>query len=194
MERLQAKFGISKSFGLSSLCEANGSKITKLSKKVTTCVVPCYASNSTAYRFFNLEDNIVIESGDAIFHENKFSFDFKNSGGQRIEQNILSLPSSSTSTLKNKEVGDFELRRSKRAKVEKDFGPDFYVFNVENDPLTLKEVLSSHDSIFWKEVVNDEMKSLISNKTWKLVDLPLVCKTIGCKWILRKKLKIGWFY
>ena len=34
--------------------------------------------------FFNLEDNIVIESGDAIFHENKFSFDTKNSGGQRI--------------------------------------------------------------------------------------------------------------
>ena len=34
--------------------------------------------------FFNLT-----ESGDAIFHENKFPFDFKNSGGQRIEQNIL---------------------------------------------------------------------------------------------------------
>ena len=63
------------------------------------------------------------------------------------------------------------------------------MFNVENDPLTLKEVLSSHDSIFWKEVVNDEMESLISNKTWKLVDLPPGCKTIGCKWVLRKKLK-----
>ena len=33
-------------------------------------------------------------------------------------------------------------------------------------------------------------KSLISNKTWKLVDLPLGCKTIGCKWVLRKKLKL----
>ena len=39
--------------------------------------------------------------------------------------NKLSLPSSSTPTLKNKEVVDFELRRSKRARVEKDFGPDF---------------------------------------------------------------------
>ena len=69
----------------------------------------------------------------------------------------MSLSSSSTSTLKNKEFDDFELRRSKRATVEKDFGPDFCVFNVENDPLTLKEALSSHDSIFWKEAVNDEM-------------------------------------
>ena len=42
---------------------------------------------------------------------------------------------------------------------------------------------------FWKEAVNDEMESLISNKTWKLVDLPPGCKTIGCKSVLRKKLK-----
>ena len=42
-------------------------KITKLGKKVITCAFLGYASNSTAYRFFNLEDNIVIESGDAIF-------------------------------------------------------------------------------------------------------------------------------
>ena len=33
------------------------------------------------------------------------------------------------------------------------------------------------------------MESLISNRTWKLVDLPLGCKTIGCRWVLRKKLK-----
>ena len=33
------------------------------------------------------------------------------------------------------------------------------------------------------------MESLISNRTWKLVDLPPGCKTIGCKWVLRKNLK-----
>ena len=33
------------------------------------------------------------------------------------------------------------------------------------------------------------MESLISNRTWKLVDLPPGCKIIGCKWVLRKKLK-----
>ena len=34
------------------------------------------------------------------------------------------------------------------------------------------------------------MESLISNRTWKLVDLPPSCMTIGCKWVLRKKLKL----
>ena len=35
------------------------------------------------------------------------------------------------------------------------------------------------------------MESLISNRTWKLVDLPQSCKTIGCTWVLRKKLKLN---
>ena len=47
----------------------------------------------------------------------------------------------------------------------------------------------SPDCEFWKKAVNDEIDLLISNKTWKLVDLPPGCKTIDCKWVLRKKLK-----
>ena len=74
-----------------------------------------------------------------------------------------------------------EPRMSKRARVENDFGHDYYVFNIEENPQNLKKALTSHDAIFWKEVVNDEKESLISNRTWKLVDLPLGCKTIGCK-------------
>ena len=34
------------------------------------------------------------------------------------------------------------------------------------------------------------MKFLISNRTQKLVDLPPGCKTVGCKWVLRKNLKL----
>ena len=103
---------------------------------------------------------------------------------------MLSHPSSSsTPHSQNQENLEIELRRSKRAKVEKDSSPDYYVFNVDENPLTLKEALLSPDCVFWKEAMNDEMNSLISNKTWKLVDLPPGCKKIGCKWVLRKKLK-----
>ena len=84
-----------------------------------------------------------------------------------------------------------ELRRSKRARVENDFGLDYYVFNIEENPKNLKEALTSLHTIFWKEVVNDEMESLISNRTQKLVDLPPGYKAIGCKWVLREKLKLN---
>ena len=58
-----------------------------------------------------------------------------------------------------------ESRRSKRARVEKDFGLDYYVFNIEENPQNLKEALTSPDAIFWKEVVNNEIESLIYNRT-----------------------------
>ena len=110
----------------------------------------------------------------------------KNSGG---EENILSQPNSSTSHLQNQENFETKPRKSKRARVEKDFSLDYYVFNIEENPQNLKEALTSPDAIFWKEVVNNEIESLIYNRTWKLVDLSPGCKTIGCKWVLRKKLK-----
>ena len=45
----------------------------------------------------------------------------------------MSHPNSSTSHLQNQE--NFEMEpRSKRARVEKDFGPDYYVFNIEENP------------------------------------------------------------
>ena len=110
----------------------------------------------------------------------------KNSG---VEENILSQPSSSTSHLQNQENFEIEPRRSKRARVEKDFGPDYYVFNIEENSQNLKEALTSPDTIFWKEAVNDKIESLISNRTWKLLDLSSGCKTIDCKWALRKNLK-----
>lgn len=49
--------------------------------------------------------------------------------------------------------------------------------------------MSSSDSVFWKEVVNSEIESITYNDTWELADLPLGSKTIGCKWIFKKKIK-----
>ena len=66
-----------------------------------------------------------------------------------------------------------------------------YVFNIEENPKNLKETLTSLDAIFWKEAANDKMESLISNRNQKLVDLPPGYKAIGCKWVLRKKLKLN---
>ena len=68
----------------------------------------------------------------------------KNSGG---EENILSQSSFSASHLQNQENFEMEPRMSKRARVEKDFGPD-YVFNIEENPQNLKEALTSPDTIF----------------------------------------------
>ncbi|GJT94315.1 zinc finger, CCHC-type containing protein [Tanacetum coccineum] len=82
-----------------------------------------------------------------------------------------------------------ELRKSKRNKTPKDFGPEFqlylievtrdkvskqhsYCFNIEDDPKTFDEAIKSQDVAFWKEAINDEMDSIMGNNTWLLADLP----------------------
>ncbi|GJU05496.1 zinc finger, CCHC-type containing protein, partial [Tanacetum coccineum] len=100
-----------------------------------------------------------------------------------------------------------KLRKSKRNRTSKNFGPEFqlyliertrdgvssqhsYCFNVEDDPKTFDEAMKSQDVAFWKEAINDEMDSILGNNTWVLADLPPGCKPLGCKWIFKRKLKV----
>ncbi|KAL0298456.1 UNVERIFIED_CONTAM: Retrovirus-related Pol polyprotein from transposon TNT 1-94 [Sesamum radiatum] len=80
-------------------------------------------------------------------------------------------------------------KRSKRTRVVKDFGSDFVTYNIEDDPITFKDAMASSEAKQWKEAIKSEMDSIVSNRTWVLVDLPPGCTTIGCKWIFKKKLK-----
>ena len=61
------------------------------------------------------------------------------------------------------------------------------LFNTDDDPISYKEAMASRDLAFWKEAVNDEMDSILSNNTWVLVDLPTGSKPIGYKWVFRRK-------
>ena len=160
----KSNLGYLRVWGCLSYVRLTDPKMPKLDIRATICTFLGYARLIVKpYRFFDLENKIIFESGDAIFQEEKFPFKLKNSGG---EENILSQPSYSTSHLQNQENFEMEPRRSKRARVEKDFGPDYYVFNIEENPQNLKEALTSPDAIFWKDAVYDEMESLISNRTW----------------------------
>lgn len=44
-----------------------------------------------------------------------------------------------------------------------------YVLLVGIDPETYQKAMLSRDSTFWKDAINDEIDSIISNNTWKLV-------------------------
>ncbi|KAL0281728.1 UNVERIFIED_CONTAM: hypothetical protein Sradi_7293100 [Sesamum radiatum] len=72
-----------------------------------------------------------------------------------------------------------EPRRSKRARVVKDFESDFVTYNIYDDPITLRNAMASSIAKQWKEAVKSEMDSIVSNETWELLDLPQGCTTIG---------------
>ncbi|GKD16004.1 hypothetical protein Tco_1205162, partial [Tanacetum coccineum] len=48
----------------------------------------------------------------------------------------------------------------------------------------------SQDVAFWKEVIDDEMSSILENNTWVLSDLPPGSKPLGCKWIFKNKMMV----
>ncbi|GKC93821.1 zinc finger, CCHC-type containing protein, partial [Tanacetum coccineum] len=171
-------------------------KLKTVSKRGIECIFIGYDEHSKAFRFYVIEPNesvsinSIIESRDAIFDENRFSL---------VPRPNLRIPNETEEVVQHPEP---ELRKSKRNRTPKNFGLEFqlyliegtrgevsdkhsYCFNIEDDPKTFNEVNKSQDVAFWKEAINDEMDSIMSNNTWVLVDLPL-----GCKWIFKRKLKV----
>jgi predicted alpha/beta-fold hydrolase len=60
---------------------------------------------------------------------------------------------------------------------------------MDDTPKTIEEAYSSLDADLWKEAVQSEMNSLMSNGIWKMVERPYGCKPVGCKWVFKKKLR-----
>ncbi|KAG7547628.1 Zinc finger CCHC-type [Arabidopsis suecica] len=203
---LLSKCGVFVGFG--AIVRLPQPKIKTLGERGIDCIFIGYALHSKAYRFYVIEPNdsiavhTVIESRDAIFDENRFSLiprpkDLVPSSSGTKEGDDMFVPPNESPTL----------RKSKRGRIEKSFGPDFqlylvegsrdeigfqysYCYHYDDEPRTFSEAMTSNDVIFWKEAVNDEMDSIMGNNTWFLTDLPPGCKPLGCKWIFKKKMKV----
>src|SRR3954471_2646818 len=60
------------------------------------------------------------------------------------------------------------------------------ILQVEDDPKNYNEKVTSRD-FSWNNVIQDEMDSIMSNHISELVDLLKRSRSIGCKWMFRKK-------
>ncbi|GKE48235.1 retrotransposon protein, putative, ty1-copia subclass [Tanacetum coccineum] len=74
--------------------------------------------------------------------------------------------------------------------------PNHLCLNVEaeehslkdlNEPTSYKATMLDSKSNKWIDAMNAEIQSMIDNMVWVLVDLPPNCKTVGSKWIFKKK-------
>ena len=163
-------------------------KKVKVGPKAIDCVFIGYAQNSNAYRFLVQKSEIpdihvdtIIESRDASFFENIFPY---NIVYESIDNNKRS-----RDTISRSDPMEDEPRHSKRQRTSTSFGPDFLTYLLENEPRTFKEAVTSPEAPFWKEAINSEVESILSNHTWKLVDLPPGNKPLQCKWIFKRKMK-----
>ncbi|KZV37190.1 hypothetical protein F511_15110 [Dorcoceras hygrometricum] len=95
-------------------------------------------------------------------------------------------------------VDDYQLTRDRQrraAKPTQRYGyADLITFalNVASDvdkeePATVSEALNSQEREKWQRAMEEEMNSLMKNRTWELVPKPVDQRVIGCKWIFKKK-------
>ena len=149
-------------------------KKVKIGPKIVDCVFIGYAHNSSAYRFlihkseiFDMQVNTIIESRNAYFFENVFSYKSTQESNSSKRTHDIAISSSQG------QQDDDEPRRSKRTRTSKSFGPDCLTYLLKDEPQSFKEAMLSPEAPYWKEAINDEVESILQNHTWELVDLPL---------------------
>ncbi|KAJ9556796.1 LOW QUALITY PROTEIN: hypothetical protein OSB04_011410 [Centaurea solstitialis] len=165
-------------------------KVQKLGPKTVDCIFIGYAQNSSAHRFLvydfknpEIHKNTIMESRNASYFEDVFPCLNKeekvsSSKGKEIVRED-----------EQSEEDEEQPRRSKRARLEKSFGPDFLTYMVESEPKTYREAVTSSEGPQWKEAIKSEIDSILQNHTWELVDLPPGCKPLGYRWMFKKKMK-----
>ncbi|KAF3648173.1 hypothetical protein FXO38_18296 [Capsicum annuum] len=164
-------------------------KRVKIEPKTVDGVFIGYAKSSKSCQFLvhkfehpEIKENKVIESDNVEFFENIYPYKTRHeqsSGGSKRPRDELS----------ENVHNEYNPRRSTHQRTSTTFGSNFVIFLLENKPQTFKEAMSSSDSSFWKEAINSEIDSILSNHTWELVDLPPGNKPSGSKWIFERKTK-----
>jgi hypothetical protein len=58
---------------------------------------------------------------------------------------------------------------------------------IEGDPTSSEEAMRSAHSSKWLEAIEDEMRSMSTNRVWDLEEISKGAKTVGCKWVYKMK-------
>ena len=92
------------------------------------------------------------------------------------------------------ETSESFLRKSTRERKKPSYLDDYILLaeldcerllmTINDEPWSYNE---AKDLKVWNDACEDEIKSIVKNKTWELVDLPRGAKAIGLKWIFKIK-------
>lgn len=63
------------------------------------------------------------------------------------------------------------------------------VSELEDVPKSYQDAITGKDKEFWIASTEDEMKSIVDNGTWEIVEAPYDANIVACKWVFKKKLE-----
>ena len=57
----------------------------------------------------------------------------------------------------------------------------------DKNPRTYEEAMQDKDADLWQKAMESEIEFMYFEQVWELVEPPKGVKSIGCKWIYKKK-------
>ncbi|GJR12819.1 retrotransposon protein, putative, ty1-copia subclass [Tanacetum coccineum] len=177
-------------------------KPDKLEPRSIKCIFIGYPKETMGYSFYYPPENKVLVARNAEFLENSLINQEASGSLEDLEiiQEEDTHPSIDTSL--NHEEDDLEIdepqsdiipiRRSTRTRRPTDrmclyIDAEEHELGDLGEPANYKAALLDPESDKWLNAMNVEMQSMKDNEVWILVELPPNGKTVGSKWLFKKK-------
>nr|GEX13698.1 hypothetical protein [Tanacetum cinerariifolium] len=177
-------------------------KPDKLDPRSFKCIFIGYPKETMGYSFYSPSENKLFIARNAEFFDSKL-LDLKASGSVEdleLIQEEDTNPSVDTSL--NYEEDDQEIdepqsdinpiRRSTRTRCPTDrlclyIDAEEHKLGDLGEPTNYKAALLDLESKKWLDAMNVEIQSMKDNYVWVLVELPPNARTVGSKWLFKKK-------
>ena len=164
----------------------------KLDEKTEKGIFLGYSTQSKGYRVYSLETNKLIISRDVKFDEDA-AYNWET---QEVERKTVNIPLPPRQEIDQNEVLTQPTTQEPAQVIESP--PDSPVRRTrpiseiyETCNLVLMEPESfeaAQKQEVWRKAMNEEIKMIVKNETWELVDRPQDKDTIGVKWVYKTKL------
>ncbi|GJY48644.1 retrotransposon protein, putative, ty1-copia subclass [Tanacetum coccineum] len=177
-------------------------KPDKLDPRSFKCIFVGYPKETMGYSFYSPSENKVFVARNAEFFESKL-LDLKASGSvEDLEEIQEEDTNPSVDTSLNHEEDDQEIdepqsdinpiRRSTRTRRPTDrlclyIDTEEHELGDLGEPANYRAALLDPESKKWLDAMNVEMQSMKDNDVWVLVELPPNARTVGSKWLFKKK-------
>ena len=202
-------------FGCIGYAKIDIAKLKKLDDRSRMLVHLGTEPGSKAYRLYDPNSRRIVVSRDVVFDEEK-GWNWSRESSEAQGNECFGVVIDDHGKIENKTLEDTvkqepieevveaeeeenemeppSLRRPERQTTQPKYLDDYVLLAEElgeevlmyinNEPRNFEEAKGSRE---WTKACEEEIDSIIKNKTWIMVDLPIGAKAIGLKWVFKLK-------
>ena len=159
-------------FGCSAYAHIPKDERSKMDPKAKKSIFLGFGIGVKGYRLFDTDTLNVFHSIDVIFNETASISDQGTEEDKNQPLGEVECENISSDDDENSREATEPQRSPRIRKAPDQYGEWVYIAHKLDDPLTVKEALSSPEKLEWMKAMESEINSLNTNKVWDLAELP----------------------